>query len=158
MKVCNDPETLLPGFRERVMVLLEAMRWRGWNPMLYETRRSPERAAMLAKRGTGSASSMHCLDAAADIVDADRDNVDRVTSESLWHAPPQFWADLEDIAESLGLVRLYKRGVTHDATDGNAESWDMPHVQACEVSEQSALRAMSRDERAEWCRAKFPPT
>ena len=101
---------------------------------------------------------MHCYDVAADIVDADRHNTPKRTPEGLWDAPPKFWADLEDIAESLGLVRLYKRGVKHDATDGNAESWDMPHVQACEVSEQAALRAMSRDERAEWCRAKFPPT
>ena len=155
MSVTSDPDTLCDGFRERVLDVLVLMRERGWTPLLYETRRTPERAAELHARGVGSKSSLHCIDIAADIVDADRHNVPRKTKEGLWDAPPKFWADLEDIAESLGLVRLYRRGVKHDDTDNNAESWDKPHIQACAVSEQNELRAMTRDERSAWCRQRF---
>lgn len=145
---------LCDGFRERVLDVLALMRERGWTPLLYETRRTKERAAELHARGTGSANSMHCYDVAADIVDADRHNVPRVTKEGLWDAPPKFWADLEDIAESLGLVRLYN-AKKHDGTDNDAESWDKPHIQACAVNEQNELRAMTRDERVAWCRQRF---
>lgn len=155
MSVTNDPDMLCDGFRERVLDVMALMRERGWTPILYETRRTKERAAELHARGTGSKDSMHCYDVAADIVDGDRHNVPRKTKEGLWDAPAKFWADLEDIAESLGLVRIYRRGQHHNAADGDAESWDKPHVQACEVSEQNALRAMTRDERSAWCRQRF---
>ena len=155
VSVTSDPLLLLDGFRERVLDVLALMRERGWTPILYETRRTKERAAELHARGTGSKDSMHCYDVAADVVDGDRHNVPRVTKEGFWDAPPKFWADLEGIAESLGLVRLYKRGVKHDATDANGESWDLPHVQACAISEQNELRAMTRDERNAWCRQRF---
>jgi hypothetical protein len=145
VSVTNDPDLLLDGFRERVLEVMALMRERGHEPRLFETRRTKERAAELHARGTGSANSMHCYDVAADIICA----------RQLWNASARFWADLEDIAESIGLVRLYKRGIKHDGTDANAESWDKPHVQACAVSEQNELRAMTRDERSAWCRQRF---
>lgn len=156
--VINDPATLVPAFRARVETLLDRMRAKGWKPLLYETRRSRERAEELHRRGTGSRDSMHCYDVAADIVDSDRHNTPKRTPEGLWDAPPKFWADLEDIATELGLHRLYKPSSPHVAGDADAESWDKPHVQACPAKPmiQDKLRAMTRDERDAWCAANLP--
>lgn len=156
MKIINDPATLVPAFRAKVELLLDRMRAKGWKPLLYETRRSRERAKMLNAKGRGSLDSMHCYDIAADIVDADRNNVPRMDKEGLWDAPAQFWADLEDEAIALGLHRLFRRGVKHDRSDADGESWDKPHVQAVPVKEQAAIRALrSRDEIAEYVRQRL---
>lgn len=145
--VCNDLDALVPSFRARVETLLERMRAKGWRPIVFETRRTKERAAELFKRGTGSLDSMHCYDVAVDIVDADLNNVPRKTKEGYWDAPAEFWADLEDFAHDLGLHRLYKRGVIRDADDEIAQSWDKPHVQACSVADQTKTRALDREAR-----------
>lgn len=154
--VCNDMGTLISAFRARVEKVLADMRSLGWNPLVYETRRTKERAAELHARGTGSADSMHCYDVAVDIVDADRQNVPKLTKEGLWDAPEKFWADLEDSAHRHGLTRLYHAGTSHVDGNARAESWDKPHLQACSIAEQNKLRAMTRDERSTWCTARFP--
>lgn len=94
--------------------------------MLWEGYRSPERAAQLAKRGTGIARSMHCLGCAADIVHEDK----------LWAAPAAFWEALGEEAERLGLT-----------WGGRFKRADKPHVQAIPVHEQERFRAMTGDER-----------
>lgn len=156
MTVCRDLDRLDPTFRLQVEKLVEYMTERGWKPVVWETYRSPERARELMKRGTSKNGdrSMHCLGLACDIVDGDFHNVKGATGkESYWTAPPAFWADLEDGAQLLGLTRLFKMGKKD--IPGQADSWDLPHVQAVKVGEQNKVRAMKPAELAAFVKAKF---
>ena len=147
--VCRDLKELDPSFCLQVMKLLDLMRADGFNPVVWETLRSPSRALELSKRGTGSATSMHIYRVACDIVDGDLYNMHKQHEqpESYWDAPPEFWASLHKRAISLGLTRLVKPGAK--------TSWDGPHVQACTVAQQAKVRAMTDPERAAWCAARF---
>jgi len=150
MKVCRDLKELDPSFCRQVEKLLDLMRADGFSPVVWETLRSPARALMLSKRGTGSRRSMHIYRVACDIVDGDRYNMKKQKGqpESYWEAPREFWASLHKHAIALGLTRLVKpRAKT---------SWDGPHVQGCTVAQQRKVRAMTDDERAVWCAARFP--
>jgi hypothetical protein len=160
-EVCSDLNELVPVLARIVEQILIDMRALGWNPILFETLRTPERGAYLQSigRSKNGSRSMHTLRLAADIVDGDLNNVPKMTKEGYWNAPDKFWADLEDLATKYGLTRLYKVGVKPDSTDDDAESWDKPHVQACTVAEQNKLRRMRTDEeRAAWCAIKFEAT
>lgn len=134
---------LVPAFREKVTTLLERMRARGLRPLVWETYRSPERAARLAGQGTGIALSMHSLGLAVDIVDA----VKR------WDASPAFWAALGAEATLLGLEW------------GGNDSWktvkrplgDRPHVQAGPATNawQNRMRAATAAQREDILRRQY---
>ncbi len=119
--VHRDMELLAPAFRMRVGDLLLRMVAAGHDPMVWETYRTPARAAFLASTGRGVVGSMHCLGCAGDIISASKK----------WNAPFSFWRDLRDNAEALGLVsgaRFSRR--------------DMPHVQAIPVARQALARRL----------------
>lgn len=122
--VDRDPLRLIPSFAGKVQALFNVMRVYGYLPYLWEGYRTPKRAALLDKKGTGIKLSMHCLGAAVDIVD----------ETMRWDAEPVFWRALRREAQRLKLVVLYKKGQPHD----------MPHVQALPVSAQSRFRRMSK--------------
>lgn len=124
----RDPSKLLPGFAKKVEQLFQAMRKRGYKPLLWEGYRTPERAAMLAEKGTGIVDSMHSYGAAVDIVDES-------TAPNYWTGAPGFWNALGEEAEKLGLT-----------WGGRWKSVDRPHVQGITVAEQTAFRKMSRAE------------
>lgn len=131
--VDRDPANLLPGFAMRVEQVFRGVRRDGFDPLLWEGFRTHERAAQLAKRGTGIRMSMHCLGAAVDIVDGD---------DTHWDAPKAFWLSIQRHAEGCGLHVLYRRNKA-----GKRVRFDMPHVQAIPVREQAAFRKMSVAER-----------
>lgn len=110
----RDLSKLHPAFRRKVEQLISAMQSDGYRPLVWESYRSPERAAELQADGSGKAKSQHSLGLAVDIVDA----VKR------WDAGAGFWASLHKHALALGLSRVKHRDV-----NGNL-SWDKPHVQA----------------------------
>jgi hypothetical protein len=124
----RDPRNLLPGFAAKVELLFGRLRARGYKPLLWEGLRTPARAAMLERKGTGSARSIHCLGAAVDIVDEQRK----------WGASADFWQAIGQEAKALGLT-----------WGGEWRKRDLPHVQAIAVADQAAFRAMSEGERAE---------
>lgn len=118
-------ENLLPSFQKQLVVLFARMRARGFDPFLWEGKRSPERAKQLSQTGTGIERSLHINGAAVDIV----------SESKLWNAGAAFWAALQEEAEALGLI------------SGRAfTSKDLPHVQAVKVSEQTAFRKLSQSE------------
>lgn len=120
--ICRDLDALVPSFRARVVKLLARMKARGYDVQVWETYRSPERIALLAARGTGSARSMHAYGVAADIVENDK---------SPWVANvPGLWQALGEEAEALGLT-----------WGGRWRRRDFPHVQAIPVAKQNAVRA-----------------
>jgi hypothetical protein len=125
--VDRDPKKLLPGFAKKIETLMQRMRARGFEPELWEGRRSASRAKALSVVGTGVADSMHIYGAAVDIVDKNK----------LWNASPAFWAALGEEAERLGLT-----------WGGRWTKVDKPHVQAIAVSKQNAFRAMTDAQRA----------
>jgi hypothetical protein len=103
----RNPAGVVPGFALRVERVLRRMRADGFDPVVYEAWRSPERARMLAERGDGIVYSMHTAGGAVDIVSESR----------LWDAPPGFWRALQRASEAEG---LYWGG----------HFGDRPHVQA----------------------------
>jgi hypothetical protein len=119
--VIRDLDLLAPAFRAKVLDLVARMIASGWDPIVHETWRSPERAAMLAASGRGIAKSMHCYSLAVDIISASK----------RWSAPFAFWRDLRDHAEALGLVsgaRFSRR--------------DLPHVQGVPIAKQALVRRL----------------
>jgi len=124
--VDRDPSRLLPGFAARVELLFQRLRARGLDPMLWEAYRSPERAAALHARGSGSKRSLHCLGAAVDIVHR----------EDYWSAPGSFWKAIGQEARALGLT-----------WGGRWRRRDLPHVQAVPVWRQRGFRAMTDEQR-----------
>jgi hypothetical protein len=125
---------LVPAFADRVCKLVQAMRERGFDAIVWETLRSPERAKALADAGTGVENSMHMYGLAADVISAGE----------AWSAPPAFWAALGEEAEKLGLV-----------WGGRWQRRDLAHVQAIRVSEQRAFRAMDQEQRQRVLEARF---
>jgi hypothetical protein len=122
---CADINRLLPCFVPVVERLLAALTERRFKPVLFETYRSPERAAMLAKRGTGSARSMHTHGAAVDVI----------CGEHQWSCSAngcEFFAAVGEVAKSLGLT-----------WGGEWRMRDLPHVQCVTVGQQEALRALA---------------
>jgi len=120
--VDRDPYNLIPAFADKIEKLFVALRARGYKPLLWEGRRTPARAAMLERRGTGIADSIHNYGGAVDIVDAS-------TAPRYWDGAPGFWTALKQEAERLGL------------TSGSSfSSQDLPHVQAISVRQQVAFR------------------
>ena len=126
-------DLLLPAFALRVRKLVTAMSARGLDPKVWETLRSPERAAVLAKKGASKngARSLHCYACAADIVSA----------SALW-GDPAFFRALGEEAQSLGLTW----GGDWDGNPATRERFvDSPHVQAVPVGMQEKLRALPTD-------------
>jgi GNAT superfamily N-acetyltransferase len=112
----RDPSRLLPSFARKVDLLIQRLRAQGFDPIFWEGYRTPERAADMARIGTGIRDSMHIYGAAVDIIDRNK----------LWKNPAFFRA-LGREAKALG---LYWGG----------DFGDSPHVQALPVSAQNGLR------------------
>lgn len=128
----RDPKKLLPGFADKVEKLFQRMRARGFNPLLWEGYRTPERAAALhAANPTGAISdSIHSYGGAVDIVDGaflpEREGVS-----------PGFWTALGEETEKLALT-----------WGGRFSNHDVRHVQGVSVREQNAFRSATPSERA----------
>ncbi len=120
----RDPAMLLPSFADTVEVLFRRLRAEGYDPMLNESYRSPERGARLKSLGYSQAGdkSMHVHGAAVDIISA----------SGGWQGSEDLWQAMGPIAEDLGLV-----------WGGRWAFYDPAHVQAVAVSEQSKLRSSS---------------
>ena len=120
----RDPARLLPSFADTVEVLFQRLRARGFDPVLNEGYRSPERGAHLKSLGysqTGDR-SLHVYGAAVDIISA----------AGGWQGSEDLWQAMGPIAEDLGLV-----------WGGRWSFYDPAHLQAVAVSEQSKLRSSS---------------
>lgn len=130
-----DIEALQPVFRAKVETLLARMQADGFDPMIWETYRTPARAKLLSDRGTGIAPradgsipiGMHQLGLAVDIVSSTRK----------WSPKPAFWTALGAEAKALGLTW---GGLWRNPKTGKL-GWDKPHVQAIPVASQRAYRA-----------------
>lgn len=136
--VCRDLDTLVPAFRARVEAVIADLRAQGFDAVVHETRRTPERAAWLKSKGTSKngARSMHCYDCAADII----------SQAKGWDPPQGFW-------DALG-ASAHKHGLCWGGDWATFR--DKPHVQAVGVREQDAIRALkSRDDVAEYVRQRL---
>lgn len=121
----RDLNDLDPIFRARVEELLVRMTRDGWDPLVWETYRSPLRAKALALLGRGTKKSMHCYRLAVDIISASRK----------WSAPAGFWLALARHSRDLGLVPgiMWRKR-------------DKPHVQAVPVSDQAYIRTATPEQ------------
>ena len=131
----DDITLLLPPFRERVVILLDALKGRGHEPVLFDGLRTPEEAQRNAQKGVGVLNSMHLYGIAADII----------CGKHGWSCEK---ADCHFFA-ALGLEAM-KLGLTWGGT------WrrrDMPHVQAIAVKDQTRFRRLKPEEREPFVRA-----
>ncbi len=124
----SDPEYLQPAFRHAVRRLMARMAARGHDAIIWETYRTPARAKLLSKRGTGAVPrpdgsipiGMHQMGLAVDIV----------SKSKMWTPPKAFWDALGLEAKALGLT-----------WGGTWKRVDRPHIQAVPVAQQNAMRA-----------------
>lgn len=128
-RVCRDMDLLVPAFRSRVESVLADMRAQGFDPLVWETWRSRERAALLSARGVGVVQSMHCYGCAVDII----------SESKRWGAPRKFWLALGAAAKAHGLT-----------WGGTWRRHDLPHLQAVPIGPlQQLVRASTPDEIAD---------
>lgn len=162
---CRDVERLAPHFRRDLTRLLVRLRGRGFDPIVAETYRSPERWRYLygfgreyddgrgvVTKASSPETTWHYFCLAADIW----------SEKDLWRAPPAFWEALRVEATALGL----RSGDDWDgdgipvARDADETFSDKPHVQpgppmrrfpsplAKQIVEEHGLEALWRTVRA----------
>lgn len=122
----DDIDLLLPSFAAKVRLVLDAMRGRGFDPIPFDTLRTPKEAAKFAARGVGSANSMHLYGAACDVICG-------VHGWDCHQRNCMFFGALGCEVELLGLTwggRFRTR-------------FDQPHFQCCTVDQQPAVRAIA---------------
>lgn len=129
--VDRDPYKLLPGFARKVEYLFRALRARGYDPLLWEAYRTPERAAQLAEDGPGIKDSLHIVGGAVDIVNG----AQWKAGLDPWGGSSDFWKAVGEEAERLGLT-----------WGGRFRKVDKTHVQAVPVSMHTAFFNASRAE------------
>lgn len=140
MKLYNDHAELLPAFRAAVERLEQALIVAGFRPLLFETYRTPERAAWLVATGKSRAKdgkSMHCLRIAADVICA----------QHYWACEEHgcgFYTRLGAEARLLGLT--WGGDWDGDGVTREQHEHDLPHVQAIPVRFQDAARRASAAE------------
>ena len=113
----TDLGELLPDVRPRVEAVLAGLRSQGFDPRVYETYRSPERADYLKDKGVSKAgrASYHVKRRAVDIIDNRRDSKgDRI----LWGAPMHKGADTERKAKADAFFQALGRLV-----EANGGTW-----------------------------------
>lgn len=121
----DDVELLLPSFRVAVKLLLAKMTALGFEPVPFDTVRTAAEAAANAKKGTGTANSIHQWGCACDVICG-------AHGWSCRDADCEFYEALGREAEALKLV-----------WGGRWKRVDMPHVQGIPVSAQPKMRALS---------------
>ncbi len=124
-------ELLLPHMQTRVQALIDAMKALDYEPILFDGLRTPEEAVANAKKGTGVVESMHLFGLASDLI----------CDKHGWSCRAQkckFYQNLKREATKLGFV-----------CGADFGSVDEPHVQACFIADQAAIRALGTgDKRA----------
>lgn len=141
----DDLDALMIPFRERIVALLGRLTALGLHPLLWETYRSPERAAQLVAQGKSHAKgglSMHCYGIAADVICRDHH----------WECHAHgcdFFQALGEQAKRCGLTWGGDWASLHD----------LPHVQGVPVEMQERIRhAASQAERESILVAGLRPT
>jgi len=125
----DDVYLLLPTFQNVVLDVMDDLRDLGFDPVLRDGLRTFDEAAANARKGTGSALSMHCYGCAADLIC-------RVHGWGCAKAGCDFFEALGRVAEARGCVW---GGRWRNPKTGRV-GWDKPHIQGIRVSEQNRMR------------------
>ena len=121
----DDLTLLLPSFERKARAVLAEMVARGYDPVPFDTLRTPAEAAKFYARGVGSKNSMHLYGVACDVI----------CGSHGWQCSAhgcKFFQALGEVVEGLGLV-----------WGGRWKRHDLPHFQACSVADQAAVRAIA---------------
>lgn len=116
----RDPRRLLPSFADKLEILFERMRKRGFDPFLNEGYRTSARTTTLAAQGKGVVDSLHSYGAAADVI----------SEEWLW-GNLAFFKALGEETDELGLTWGGK---------WKGDDYDPSHIQAIPVFLQDEFR------------------
>ncbi len=137
----DDVGKLLPSFQPVVRELLVRLAALGYEPVPFDTLRTPEEALKNAAKGTGVIDSVHCHGAACDIICG-------VHGWSCQKHGCDFYNVLGREAHGRGLV-----------WGGSWRRADLPHVQCVTVREQAELRALATwEEKDAFVRARLQKT
>lgn len=120
-------DELVPAFRERYEAALAATKGQGYAPVVWETYRTHERAAMLVAQGRSKAKgglSMHSYRVAADTI----------CGAHQWGCARQHCRFFEVLGATLGDAGLVWGGTWHFL--------DLPHGQGVPVGLQDRVRAL----------------
>lgn len=120
----DDLGLLLPSFQPIAGKLLATMTELGFEPVPFDTARTPTEAAANAVKGTGSVHSIHIWGCAMDVI----------CDKHGWQCKAKgckFYVALGREAKALGLI-----------WGGDWPKGDMPHVQVIPVAWQSRMRAL----------------
>lgn len=134
----DDLNLLLPSFREATVRVIERLRAQGFDPIPFDTLRTPEEALRNAKRGSGILDSIHLYGCACDVICG-------VHGWSCKASKCKFYTKLGAAVEAEGLVwggRFPSRV-------------DLPHFQGIAVREQKAMRDLGRGEESAAARDKL---
>lgn len=124
----RDPANLVPAFADKVEILFQRLRAAGFDPMLNEGLRTPERGRRLQELGYSQIGpkSTHVYGAAADIL----------SKSGGWAGSEPLWQAMGPMAEDLGLI-----------WGGRWGFYDPAHVQAISTNVQREFRALNPDDR-----------
>lgn len=127
----DDIDLLVPSFAAEVRLVLQKLRGGGFDPVPFDTLRTPEQALRNAKRGTGTLRSMHLYGVACDTI----------CGEHGWDC----FKRKCDFYNALG-VAVKARKLTWG---GGWLRRDYPHFQAVTVGQQNAIRSLKTFEERE---------
>lgn len=119
----DNIDLLLPEFKNKILLLLQAMKARGFDPILHDTGRTLNEAATYAEKGVGIKNSLHLVGAATDIISASKG----------W-SNPRFFTALFEESKKLNLTS----GMTF-----SGKKKDPNHIQAIPVKYQVAFRKLT---------------
>lgn len=137
----DDIDLLLPSFAAKVRQVMEKMEKLGYEPIPFDTLRTPAEAAKFFARGVGSKDSMHCYGVACDIICGS-------CGWSCFKNKCNFYIDLQHTVEALGLT-----------SGARFKRKDYPHFQMCKVADQAAVRSIKDPvAREAYCLARLRKT
>ena len=139
MYKADDLDLLLPSFKPYVLAVEAAMIARGFQPVAFDTWRSPKEAAKYAARGVGSKDSMHIYKVACDHICA-------LHGWDCKKSKCKFFQALGEEVERVGMV-----------WGGRFKSkFDAPHMQGVSLADQDDVRAIADEtERDAFIRARL---
>lgn len=100
--------SLAPYVAERVAKLIEAMNARGYDAVIYEARRSPERQSWLYSIGRTRQKSRKCVTWTMYSKHLNGKAVDIISKSHGWNAPGDFWIALATEARKVGMHPILK--------------------------------------------------
>lgn len=125
--IYRDPSGIVPALADKIEIVIQRLRARGFDAVVAEAYRTPARAERLDEGGTGIAKSLHSYGGAVDIVDR----------KLAWGATTAFKNAVVEEVERVGLMSGRRFS--------NRDDW--AHAQAVHTAQVPAFIAANMEQR-----------